>query len=270
VHSLPPVDAIGLKRLAARVKLNATRMVNIQGFGYLGQALSAGELIATLFGGGFFREGHDRFVLSPGHYAVVVYAAACELGWIPREHMESYGLDGAVLEAISTERTPFIDINCGSLAQGLSGGVGFALAARHAGDGRHTWVFMSDGEMEEGQPWEAAMFAAHHGLDNLTVLLDANDSQVDGPVSGITTIEPIADKWSSFGWAVHEVDGHDTAAIAQALAEPAPGQPRIVVARTHILGRLKSIPLTVDGHFIKLDPPLVEAITRELEALHAA
>ncbi|NDZ17248.1 hypothetical protein C7T35_28935 [Variovorax sp. WS11] len=98
MQSFPPVDAVELKRLAARVKLNATEMVNIQGFGYLGQALSAGELIAALFGGGFVKAGHDRFVLSPGHYAVVVYAAACELGWIAREHMESYGLDGAVLE----------------------------------------------------------------------------------------------------------------------------------------------------------------------------
>jgi len=87
--------------------------------------------------------------------------------------MESYGLDGAVLEAISAERTPFLDLNCGSLAQGLSGGIGFALAAQRAGDGRHTWVFICDGEMEEGQPWEAAMFAAQHRLDNLTVLICA-------------------------------------------------------------------------------------------------
>ncbi len=155
------VNPTDLRRLAAKVKLNAMRMVDIQGFGYLGQALSAGELFATLFGGGFFRAGHDRFVLSPGHYAVVLYAVAAELGHIPRQHMASYGLDGAVLEAISTERTPFIDINCGSLAQGLSGGIGLALAARLAGDGRHTYVFMSDGEMEEGQVWEAAMFAGH-------------------------------------------------------------------------------------------------------------
>jgi len=269
VISESAVDPARLRRLAAKVKLNATRMVNIQGFGYLGQALSAGEIFATLFGG-FFRAGHDRFVLSPGHYAVVLYAVAAELGHIPREHMESYGLDGAVLEAISTERTPFIDINCGSLAQGLSGGIGLALAARLARDGRHTYVFMSDGEMEEGQTWEAALFAAHHEVENLTVLLDANDSQVDGPVSAITTIEPMGDKWRSFGWAVEEVDGHDPAAIAAALARPAPRKPKIVIGRTHILGRLKSIPATVDGHFIKLEPALVAAITRELEDTHAA
>ena len=264
-----PIDPVGLSRLAAKVKLNATRMVDIQGFGYLGQALSAGEMFATLFGG-FLRPGHDRFVLSPGHYAVVLYAVAGELGLIAPEHMASYGLDGAVLEAISTERTPFVDINCGSLAQGLSGGIGLALASRLAGDERHTYVFVSDGEMEEGQTWEAAMFASHHGLDNFTVLLDANDSQVDGPVSAITTIEPMADKWRSFGWAVAEVDGHDCAAIADALARPVAGKPRVVIGRTHILGRLKCIPATVDGHFIKLDPPLVAAITRELEELHAA
>ncbi|MFM0619735.1 thiamine pyrophosphate-dependent enzyme [Paraburkholderia nemoris] len=262
-------DIAELRRLSARVKVNATNMVSIQGFGYLGQALSAGDIFATMFGGGFIRPGHDRFVLSPGHYAVVLYAVAAELGYIEREHLASYGLDGAVLEAISTERTPFVDITCGSLGQGLSGAIGLALASRMAGDDRRAYVFMSDGEMQEGQLWEGAMFAAHHELEGLTVVIDANNSQVDGPVSSITTIEPVADKWRAFGWCVEEVDGHDIPALVAAFTRPSPSRPKVVVARTHILGRLRSIPSTVDGHFIKLDDGLAAAVIAELESDYA-
>jgi transketolase len=255
-----------LRHLSARIKLNAVRMVAIQGFGYLGQALSAADIFAALFGSGVMRLGHDRFVLSPGHYAVVFYAVAVELGLVDRRELESYGKDGALLEAISTERTPLIDLNCGSLGQGLSGAVGLALAARLAGDDRRTFAFLSDGEMEEGQVWEAAMFAAHHRLAGLTAIIDANDSQVDGALTSVTTIEPLADKWRAFGWQVDDIDGHDLGALVAALAARAPAQPRVLIARTDILGRTKSLPRTVDGHFIKLDPSHAAALVAELEA----
>src|SRR5919107_1895949 len=122
--------------------------------------------------------------------------------------------------------------------------------------------------MEEGQLWEAAMFAAHHGLGGLVVLLDANASQVDGPVASVTTIEPIAGKWRAFGWHVAEVDGHDVgaldAAVADAVAQT--GRPSVVVARTEIFGRLRCIPRTVDGHFVNLESGLADAIECELRA----
>lgn len=241
-------------------------MVAIQGFGYFGQALSAAEIFATLYGSGTLRPGHDRFVLSPGHYAVVLFAVAAELGLVDRAEMESYGLDGALLEAISTERTPLVDITCGSLGQGLSGAIGLALAARIAGEDRQTYAFLSDGEMEEGQVWEAAMFASHHRVDNLTVLIDANDSQVDGPITYVTTIEPIAAKWASFGWETFDIDGHDVCALHAALKAPRDGRPRVIIGRTEILGRMKALPLTTDGHFVKLDPVLTAAIEAELES----
>ncbi len=136
---------LSLRKLAQRIRLNATRMVAIQGFGYLGQALSSAEVMATLFGGGFVRPGIDRFVLSPGHYVISFFAVAAELGLIDRAALESYGKDGALLEAIGTERTPGLDLTCGSLGQGLSGAVGFALAAHLAGDGRATYALLSDG-----------------------------------------------------------------------------------------------------------------------------
>ena len=200
---------------------------------------------------------------------VVFYAVAVELGLLPRAELERYGLDGAPLEAISTERTPLIDLNCGSLGQGLSGAIGLALAARFAREDRRTFAFLSDGELEEGQVWEAAMFAAHHRLGELTVLLDANNSQVDGTIASVTSLDPMADKWRAFGWHVHDVDGHDVAALVHALNDRVADRPVIVIARTDILGRLKSIPPTVDGHFVKLDPPLFQAVIAELEAAGA-
>jgi transketolase len=263
---VPSADPQKLRQLAARIRLQATRMVAIQGFGYLGQALSSAEIFAVLFGGGFVRRGRDRFVLSPGHYVIGIYAAAAELGLADPQELASYGKDGAKLEAIGSERTPFVDLVCGSLGQGLSGAIGFALAARLATEDRRVFAFISDGELEEGQTWEAAMFAAHHRLDRITVLLDANNSQVDGPVTSVTTLEPIAQKWRAFGWQALDIDGHDVEALCKACAAPDSGVPRILVAHTDILGRMRSIPRTADGHFIKLDPALQQAIELELEA----
>jgi transketolase len=257
-----------LRRTAIRIRLHATEMVAIQGFGYLGQALSSAEILAVLFGS-TLRAGWDRFVLSPGHYVIGLYAAAVEVGLLKAEELASYGRDGSLLEAIGTERTPVADLVCGSLGQGLSGAIGFALAARLADEDRSTYVLLSDGEMEEGQVWEAAMFASHNRrrMGRLIAIIDANNSQVDGSVTSVTTIEPLADKWKSFGWRVADVDGHDVDALATALNSHSPdAEPLVVIARTDILGRARSIPPTVDGHFIKLDDAMRRALTAELEA----
>ncbi|MDR3421839.1 MAG: 1-deoxy-D-xylulose-5-phosphate synthase N-terminal domain-containing protein [Xanthobacteraceae bacterium] len=260
------LDALNLRRLATRIRMRATDMIAIQGFGYLGQALSSAESFAVLFGGAM-RLGHDRFVLSPGHYVISLYAAAAETGRLDPAKLADYGKDGAELEAIGSERTPVADLVCGSLGQGLSGAIGFALAAQLAGEDRRVFAFLSDGEMEEGQVWEAAMFAAHRRLDRLVVVIDANNSQVDGPVTSVTTLEPLAEKWRAFGWRVAEVDGHDVEALRRAFAtRHESAGPLVVIARTEILGGLRTIPPTVDGHFIKLDGALRAAILHELEA----
>ncbi|HUZ32813.1 MAG TPA: thiamine pyrophosphate-dependent enzyme [Xanthobacteraceae bacterium] len=261
----PLLEAARLRRLATRVRMRATDMVAIQGFGYLGQAMSSAEIFAVLFGG-TLRIGHDRFVLSPGHYVISLYAVAAELGLLDPAELAHYGADGSTLEAVGSERTPVADLVCGSLGQGLSGAIGFALAAQLAGEDRCVFAFLSDGEMEEGQIWEAAMFAAHRQLDRLVAVIDANNSQVDGPVTSVTTLEPLAEKWRAFGWRVAEVDGHDVVALAQAFASRHDGGgPLALIARTEILGRMRAIPPTVDGHFIKLDADLKAAIMRELE-----
>ena len=212
-------DAKRLRRLAVRIRMRATDMVAIQGFGYLGQALSSAEIFAVLFGGAV-RFGHDRFVLSPGHYVISLYAAAAETGRLDPAELASYGKDGVELEAIGSERTPVADLVCGSLGQGLSGAIGFALAAQLAAEDRDVFAFLSDGEMEEGQVWEAAMFASHHRhrMGRLIVVIDANNSQVDGSVTSVTTLEPLAEKWRAFGFGVAEVDGHDCDALREVLS----------------------------------------------------
>ncbi|MGH3229535.1 MAG: 1-deoxy-D-xylulose-5-phosphate synthase N-terminal domain-containing protein, partial [Streptosporangiaceae bacterium] len=192
--------------------------------------------------------------------------------------VSGYGQNGSVFEAIGTERSPVVDYTCGSLGQGLSAALGFALADRFRGSDARIFAMVSDGELEEGQVWEAALFAAHHRLDRLVVLLDANNSQVDGPVDSITTLEPIADKWSAFGWRVFELDGHDVSAVsaalaAAALAETSRGRPSVLVCRTSTRHGLDCLPADADGHFIKLPPSLVAAavaeLTGKLEALRA-
>lgn len=257
---------ISRAELAHRIRLRAVRMVARHGFGYLGQALSSAELFGALFAD-HYRHERDDLVISPGHYIIAAFAAAPELGLLDEAALETYGDDGSALEAIGTERSPVVDLVCGSLGMGLSGAIGFALANRYAGrDDARTFAMISDGELEEGQVWEAAMFAAHNRLDRLVVLLDANDSQVDGPVSSITTIEPIAAKWKSFGWAAFDVDGHDadvvSAAISEAIAHP---RPAIVIARTSTVHGLDVLPPDADGHFIKLPPELAAAAIEELE-----
>jgi len=252
-------------RLATLIRLRAVRMVAPQGFGYLGQALSSAEQIAALFA--TMRPGRDRLVCSPGHYVIGIFAAAAELGVLSEEAAAAYGQDGAPVEAIGTERSPVADYVCGSLGQGLSAAAGFALSDRLTGTDRRTFAMVSDGELEEGQVWEAAMFAGHHRLASLTVLLDANNSQVDGPVDTITTIEPIAAKWEAFGWTAREVDGHDVGAIVDALAEAGDSeQPVVLINRTATSTGLRCLPPDADGHFIKLPPPLAAAAEAELLA----
>ncbi|MCX4659387.1 1-deoxy-D-xylulose-5-phosphate synthase N-terminal domain-containing protein [Streptomyces uncialis] len=259
--------------LALRVRLNAVRMVAPQGFGYLGQALSSAEQVAALFSAA--RPGRDRLVCSPGHYVIGPFAAAVALGLLDESALRDYGKNGSGVEAIGSERSPVVDHTCGSLGQGLSAAAGFALSDRMRGRDVRTFAMVSDGELEEGQVWEAAMFAAHHGLASLTVLVDANNSQVDGPVDTVTTLEPIAAKWESFGWHTADVDGHDPVALAAALADAdaEPDRPSVVVCRTSTSHGLDCLPPDADGHFIKLSPELAwratDELTRELEALHA-
>jgi transketolase len=251
--------------MATAIRLRAVRMVAPQGFGYLGQALSSAEQFAALYSS-VLRVGVDRIVVSPAHYVIAAYAAAAEMGLLDDEALATYGKDGSSLEAIGTERTPLLDYTCGSLGQGLSAAVGFALSDRLKGRPEpRTFAFVSDGELEEGQVWEAAMFAGHQRLSRVTVLLDANNSQVDGAVDTITTIEPIADKWRDFGWDATDIDGHDVDVIIEALGSGADAtRPQVIVCRTSTVHGLDCLPPDADGHFIKLPPELADLALAEL------
>lgn len=242
-------------------------MVAPHGFGYLGQVLSSAELFAALYAR-HYRPDIDKIVISPGHYIISAFAAAAEVGLLDESDLATYGHDGTTLEAIGTEKSPCVDLTGGSLSQGLSGAAGFAMSNKlRSESGSQIYTFISDGELEEGQLWEAAMFIAHQKLANITVLLDANDSQVDGPVSSITTIEPIAQKWESFGWAAFDVDGHDVHAVDEALSKAAASdKPAIVIGRTSTVHGLSVLPEGADGHFIKLPAELAAAAIAELEA----
>jgi transketolase len=254
-----------LTRMATAIRLRAVRMVAPQGFGYLGQALSSAEQFAVLYGKAL-RPGIDRLVVSPGHYVIAAFAAAAETGLLSDADLAGYGKDGSPVEAIGTERTPLLDYTCGSLGQGLSAAAGFTLAdrLRHATD-PYTYALISDGELEEGQVWEAALFAGHHKLGRLIVLLDANNSQVDGPVDSITTLEPITAKWQAFGWQALDVDGHDLTAIATAIeAAQDSDAPTLIACRTSTVHGLRCLPPDSDGHFIKLPPELADAAIAEL------
>lgn len=251
--------------MATAIRLRAVRMVAPQGFGYLGQALSSAEQFAVLYGKAL-RPGIDRLVVSPGHYVIAAFAAAAEMGLIGDAELATYGRDGSPIEAIGTERTPLLDYTCGSLGQGLSAAVGFALADRlHGRTDPHTYALISDGELEEGQVWEAALFAGHHRLGRLVVLLDANNSQVDGPVDTITTLEPIAAKWQAFGWQTRDVDGHDVSAVAAAVESARDSSaPTLITCRTSTVHGLDCLPPDADGHFIKVPPELADAAIAEL------
>ncbi|MDO8209600.1 transketolase [Conexibacter sp. CPCC 206217] len=231
-----------LRTCAARLRAHAIRIAAGRGQGYVGQALGTAEIMSCLFFDAMRLEGpqedHDRFVLSPGHYALTLYAVQLERGLYDPAELETYGMDGSRIEESPLEGLPGFEITGGSLAQGLSQAVGLALGARLQGRPTHVYCMISDGELQEGQTWEALLSAAHHGLDNLTIVLDRNRRQVDGSTEEVVSLEPVADKLAAFGSEVVAVDGHDVAALQTALRRDriTPGKPTAVVART-ALGR---------------------------------
>jgi transketolase len=256
----------GLAGSAHRIRRYALRMGEVQGQGYIGQALGWADVLAVAYCHAMKLrpqepewEGRDRFLLSHGHYAIAHYAALIEAGVIPEEELETYGSDDSRLPMSGMATyTPGMEISGGSLGQGLIIGVGMALALRHKNNPAFVYNSMSDGELDEGSTWEAAMGAAHHGLDNLICLVDVNNQQADGPSGKVLGFEPLADKWAAFGWHVQRVQGNELAAVvaafdaARALKEP---KPRVILFDT-LMG--KGVPFLEQrekNHFIRVDPP---------------
>lgn len=177
----------------------------------------------------------DRFILSKGHAGAAVYATLAERGFFPIQTLDTHYQDGSALSGhVSHKGIPGVELSTGSLGHGLSVGAGMAYGAKLDGAGHRVVVLLSDGECDEGSNWEAILFASHHKLDHLLAIVDFNKIQSLKPVAETLGLEPFADKWRAFGWAVREVDGHDHAALAVALDRGAitPGLPTCVIAHT--------------------------------------
>ncbi len=255
-----------LKRSAYRISRYALRMGEVQGQGYIGQALGWADVLAVAYRHALNLRpddpdwaGRDRFLLSHGHYAIAHYAALIEAGVIPESELETYGSDDSRLPMSGMATyTPGMEISGGSLGQGLAIGVGMALGLRQQGHAGWVYNSMSDGELDEGATWEAAMGAAHHGLDRLICLVDINNQQADGPSRQVMGFEPLHDKWAAFGWHVQRVDGNDLAAVLRAFDAArahAGRQPRVILFDT-LMG--KGVPFLESrekNHFIRVDPP---------------
>jgi transketolase len=209
--------------------------------GHPGGSLSAAEIVAALFFS-VMRvdpqdpewEERDRFILSKGHAAPVYYAALARRGYFPEEMLQTYDELDSLLQAHPDMHCPGVDMSSGSLGQGLSVGVGMALGMRLKAIDARVFVVLGDGELQEGQIWEAAMAAPKFGLDNLVAIVDDNRIQLMGDTQAIMPVEPISEKWRAFNWNVLEVDGHDPAAIVDACAAAAraKGRPTVILAHT--------------------------------------
>jgi transketolase len=228
--------------LARLARCHTLRMVHHARASHVGSCLSIADILAVLYAEVLHvdpREpsapARDRFILSKGHAAAVLYAVLAERGFIPREWLDHYCDDGFPLAGhVVHKGVPGVEVSTGSLGHGLSLGAGMALASARGGERHRVFVLLSDGECDEGSTWEAALFAAHQRLDNLIAVVDRNDLQGFGRVSDVLALEPFADKWRAFGWAVEELDGHDHRALSEALGSTprVPGRPTLVIART--------------------------------------
>ena len=175
---------------------------------------------------------YDRLFIAPAHYALVAYATLVEVGRMAPEGLEMFNQDGSSVEMIGAEHSPGMEVHNGTLGIGLSTAAGLAWGRRRRGDAGRTWVFMSDGEVQEGQTWEAVQNAAFHGIDNLYAIMDVNDQQCDGAMSSVMEVGDIRRKFIEFGAHCVEIDGHDLDAMRQAVQEPHEGKPLIILART--------------------------------------
>jgi transketolase len=252
-----------IRQAAYRIRRNALDMGEVQGQGYIGQALGVADILAVVYTDQLRFQpedphwpDRDRFLLSIGHYAIAAYAAMAEAGIIPIEELETYGSDDSRLPmSAMASYTPGMEISGGSLGHGLGVATGMALGLRHLGNPARVFNLLSDGELDEGSTWEAAMSCAHHGLDNVTAIVDVNALQADGPTVGVLRTEPITDKWRAFGWHAVRVDGNDVAALLAAFDEVREhrGSPSVVICDTRIGSGVPLLESREKAHFMRVD-----------------
>ncbi|MBJ3778242.1 transketolase [Acuticoccus mangrovi] len=255
---------VSLEQRAWNIRRKALLMGEVQGQGYIGQALGVADVLAAAYFHALaFRaddpewEGRDRFLLSVGHYAIALYAVLMEAGILPEDELPTYGMDDSRMPMSGmASYTPGMEITGGSLGQGLGIAVGMALGLKRKRSPAFVYNLMSDGELGEGSTWEAAMAAAHHRLDNLVCLVDFNNQQADGHSTEMLSAEPLEAKWEAFGWHCQRVDGNDLAGVVAAFdaarALPA-AKPRVIVFDTRMC---KGVPF-LEGreitHFVRVE-----------------
>jgi len=211
--------------LATRIRRHVVQMTHRAKSAHVGTSLSMADLLAYLYGGVLRVDpvrptlpDRDRFILSKGHGCTALYATLAEVGFFPLEWLDTFYQDGTRLAGHVMHRgVPGVEVSTGALGHGLSIGCGMALVGKRDGRPYRVFTLLSDGECDEGSIWEAALFAAHHGLENLVVIVDYNKIQSLGRVREVLNLDPLAEKWSAFGWAVREIDGHDYGQIEAAL-----------------------------------------------------
>ncbi len=263
-----------LGETARHLRVEILKMLNTANSGHTGGSLSAIDVLTVLF---FHTMRHDpanprweerdRFVLSKGHAAPALYSCLAHAGYFPTDDLKTLRRLGSHLQGHpDMNKTPGIEVCTGSLGQGLSQAVGLALGARLAGRSSRTFVLLGDGELQEGQNWEAAMAAAHYRLDRLCVVVDQNGLQIDGEVAKVMAVAPLGPKFLAFNWHVLEVDGHDLQAISQAFddAGKTEGRPTMIIART-VKG--KGVPFFEHKASYHGVPPSNDELSRALEIL---
>ncbi|MGA2159739.1 MAG: transketolase [Dehalococcoidia bacterium] len=264
-----------LENTARKLRRDVITMISRAGSGHPGGSLSAADIVTALY----FRimqhdpknphwPDRDRFILSKGHAAPILYAALAESGYFPLEWLDTLRKAGTCLQGhTDSTLTPGVDVSAGSLGQGLSVGIGMALAAKLDRKDYRIYVLLGDGECDEGQIWEAAMFAPNYKLDNLTAIVDYNGLQLDGTTKDIMNLEPFVNKWRAFNWEVMEINGHDMTQIIEALnkAKKVPAKPVVIVAHT-IKGKgVSFMENNVDFHGKAPNQAETEIALRELE-----
>jgi transketolase len=259
------IPNVSLAHRAWNIRRKAILMGEVQGQGYVGQALGVADVLAAAYFHALdYRaddpewEGRDRFLLSIGHYAIALYAVLMEAGILPEDELGTYGMDDSRMPMSGmASYTPGMEITGGSLGQGLGIAVGMALGLKRKRNTAFVYNLMSDGELGEGSTWEAAMGAAHHRLDNLICLVDFNNQQADGKATETLSAEPLLPKWEAFGWHAQRVNGNDLEAVvgafdaARAVTE---AKPRVIVFDTTMCKGVPFLESRESAHFVRVEP----------------
>jgi transketolase len=237
-----PLSQVPAREIAVRIRRHCLRMTHRANSSHIGSSLSTADLLAVLYGRVLRLDAsqpawpeRDRFILSKGHGCAALYAILVERGFFPLEWLETYYQNGSPLAGHATHKNvPGVEVSTGSLGHGLPIATGMALAAKRDAKAYRIFCLLSDGECDEGSTWESALFAPHHRLDNLTAIVDYNKIQSFGRVKDVIDLEPLGEKWRTFGWAVREIDGHDLSATEDALSRLPfeAGRPSCIVAHT--------------------------------------